>query len=94
MPEITDPTSLLIAARIRRYRTETLGWTVADAARALAMANGSSKLSAALLGRIENGTRAATVGELADICAALGCAFDWLTRAGELCNHCGQEVTR
>jgi transcriptional regulator with XRE-family HTH domain len=89
--KITDPTSLLIAARIRRYRTETLGWSLAEVSTRLPE---ESNLSGPLIGRIENGVRSATVAEIADLCAALGCAFDWLTRAGELCTTCGQEITR
>jgi hypothetical protein len=91
MPEITDPTSRLIAARMRAYRTETLGWSLAETAARLPE---SSKLNAPLIGRIENCTRPASIPELADLCTALGCVFDWLTRACELCTSCGQEITR
>lgn len=93
MPEkkITDPTSQLVAARLRTYRADILGWSLAEVATRLPE---GSKLNAPLIGRIENCQRAASVPELADLCQALGCVFDWLTRAGELCTHCGQEITR
>lgn len=91
MPEITDPTSRLLAARLRTYRTNVMCWSLTELATRLPA---ESNLNAALIGRIENSTRPVSVPELADLCTALGCAFDWLTRAGELCNHCGQEITR
>lgn len=91
MPEITDPTSRLIAARLRTYRADILGWSLVEVAKRLPE---GTRLTAPLIGRIENCTRTASVPELADLCSALGCAFDWLTRAGELCGACGQEITR
>jgi len=90
MPPITDPTSRLLAVRMRTYRTNVMGYSLVDVANLLPA---DCKLSAPLLGRIENCTRAASVPELNAITTALGCTIDWLMRAGELCPTCGQETT-
>lgn len=91
MPEITDPTSRLLAARLRALRTER-GLSLVALAAQLPM--DGPNLTAALLGRIENRTRAASVPELGAIACALGVDVEHLTRAGELCGSCGQEITR
>jgi hypothetical protein len=90
MPLITDPTSRLLAVRLRTYRTNIMGYTLVDVANLLP---DTCKLSAPLIGRIENCTRAASVPEINALAGALGCTIDWLMRAGELCPTCGQETT-
>jgi transcriptional regulator with XRE-family HTH domain len=90
--KITDPTSLLIAARIRRYRTETLNLTLTDLANR--MPEGSAQLSGALIGRIENCTRAASLPEVNALARALEVDPSWLMGPGTVCETCGQETTR
>lgn len=91
MPEITDPTSRLLAARIRARRRE-LDLSLTDVA-ARMIADGR-QLAPALLGRIENCTRAVSVPELNAIAEALDVVPEHLMRAGELCGSCGQEISR
>lgn len=91
MPEITDPTSRLLAARIRARRRE-LELSLTDVSTRM-VADGRS-FAPALLGRIENGTRAVSVPELNAIADALDVVPEYLMRAGELCASCGQEITR
>lgn len=88
---ITDPTSRLLAARIRALRTDR-EWTLTQLAGQLPIAG--PKLTGPLLGRIENGTRAASVPEVGAIADAFGIVPDYLMRAGSICETCGQETTR
>lgn len=92
MPEINDPTSRLFAARIREARIER-DWSLVELAARLPEGHGT-KLTGPLIGRIENGARAVSLPELDALAGALGVAVDWLTRAGELCGSCGQEISR
>lgn len=82
----------LVAARIAAKRAER-GWTLTQLSAEVERSTDGS-LSAALLGRIENGNRALSLAELDLIATALEVEVDWLTRAGQLCGSCGQEITR
>ena len=88
---ITDPTSRLIAARIRRYRTETLNITLTELSDRMPPAH---KLAPALIGRIENLTRPASLPEVNAIAQALEVDPSWLMGPGTVCETCGQETTR
>lgn len=91
MPAITDPTSRLIAARIRRYRTQTLGLSLVDLANRL---NPPHQLAPALLGRIESCTRPVSLPELHAIADAFDIPASELMSPGTVCETCGQETTR
>lgn len=89
MPAITDPTSRLIAARIRAKRRE-IEWTLTDVSARLP--EDGPQLAPALIGRIENCTRAASVPEVNAIALALCVAPSWLMSPGTVCETCGQET--
>lgn len=90
MPEITDTASRLLAARIRALRIDREMTLTELSARMV----GDVQLAPALLGRIENCTRAVSVPELTAIAGAFEVVTEYLMRSGELCGACGQEISR
>lgn len=85
MPKITDPTSLLLARRIRALRADR-GWTLAELAVNVEIMNVQT------LSRIERGERAVTIPELVELAGAFGIVPEYLMRKGALCEACGQEL--
>jgi transcriptional regulator with XRE-family HTH domain len=96
MALINDPTSRLLAVRIRRTRI-TNGWTLADLAAKIEDGPGEyddrPHLSASQLSKVENAQRPISVPELNALAGALGVVPEYLVRRGELCPTCNQETT-
>jgi transcriptional regulator with XRE-family HTH domain len=93
MPTVTDPTSRLLATRIRKARAE-YPLTLAEVAERIGEVDDAPALSKWQLGKIETCERSVGIPELAVIAEVLGVKVEDLLRAGEVCEACGQEKPR
>jgi hypothetical protein len=92
MPNITDPTSRLLAHRIRKIRTAS-GWTLSDFAINISNVSAESwSPSNSQLSAVETCKRALSIPELNAIAEVFNTTPGDLMRKGALCELCGQEL--
>jgi transcriptional regulator with XRE-family HTH domain len=93
MPPITDTASKLVALRIKRLRTDSWNWTLAELAEKITEAGGWSP-SVSQLSLIERGQRPVSLPELSAIAEAFSSSVEYFTATGSVCEACGQELSK